>query len=647
MTVKVIHKGYTIEKQQTDVLIVGAGPAGCMSAVTLQRYGIDFRVIDKRPTRTQTGHASAFQPRTQEILQTINILSSLDTQGHRLTETSFWLREGTGSLRRTFTGAEVVHATPYQYLFNTDQGKTESIFEDELIARGQKVHRFLELLRYEYNPDSSAWPLTAYIKNHASGAIESWQTKYILGCDGARSATRREAGIQSSSQGGEHVWAVADVYAETDFLDYRRRCAIQTPDGGCMLIPRKDEGVRIFLQVDSADVDALTGNSSTDNDALTGDGNGNGSTGNGNGSHGSNGSDALTSDAAFQLARIVQTRINNVLTPYHMDITDIVWISQYRVSQRVVHAFHDADERVFLLGDACHTHSPKAGQGMNVGICDAYNLTWKLAAVLRGAAVPALLRTYEDERLWVAQRLIEFDAVFAKQFAQRGAAAARDIQATWEQGHGFTSGLHYQYPEGMLVDGRVTASISGKATEPLLAGKRILPIDLVRHIDGTRSPLLDVMPSNGRFHLFVFAGKKLRSPTLKDLAVALESAQSPLRLFNESPPPGQTDRFRHEDITSTSIPATNQQYLIDLFLVHSEDHLAVQLDELPAPFSTKWLMRIYADVDGAAHSQLGVMDDVGALVVVRPDGYVGMVAELTGLQSVTEYFSKFMIAIGG
>ncbi|TQV90676.1 hypothetical protein V2A60_006888 [Cordyceps javanica] len=630
-------QGYAFEKQQTDVLIVGAGPAGCMAAVTLQRYGIDFRVIDKRPTRTQTGHASAFQPRTQEILQTINILGSLDAQGHRLTETSFWHRDDAGNLRRTFTGPEVVHATPYPYLFNTDQGKTENTFEERLLSKGQRVHRFLEFLRYEYNADGAEWPLTAYLKNHASGALESWQARYILGCDGARSATRRAAGIRSSTiaGGGEHVWAVADVHVDTDFLDYRRRCAIQTPDGGCMLIPRKDEGLRIFLQIDGPNQEALASASAAAPAAAAADDDAD--------------RDTVTSDSAFQLTKIVQTHINKVLAPYRMDMTDIVWISRYTVAQRVVHAFHDAGERVFLVGDACHTHSPKAGQGMNVGLCDAYNLTWKLAAVLRGAAAPALLRTYEEERLWVARRLVEFDAVFARQFAQREELGEEEeggegIRTTWEEGHGFTSGLGYQYPDGMLVDARVRAEIVGAAEEPLRPGKRLLPVELVRHIDGTRAPLLDVMPSNGRFHLFVFAGTRLRSPALRELAGALEAAWSPLSRFN-----GRHDRagrFRHEDITSDAVPAANARYRIDLFLVHSENHLEVPLGALPAPFSTEWPMRVYADPDGAARTRLGVPDESGALAVVRPDGYVGMVTELAGLRDVAEYFGRFMVARG-
>jgi phenol 2-monooxygenase (NADPH) len=494
---------------------------------------------------------------------------------------------------------------------------TEDVFEKFLESQGQRVHRFMELLTYEYNNDRE-WPVTAYLKNNASGAIEVWLTKYILGADGARSATREATGVQTTSQGGEVAWAVADVLVDTDFPDYRRRCAIQTPDGGCMLIPRKDEGLRIFLQI-TDDAGPATER-------------------NGNAPH-----NTLLDDDAFKLTRLVESHVNKVMHPYRMDVTDIIWISKYRVSQRIVHHFVDEYQHVFLLGDACHTHSPKAGQGMNVSISDAYNLTWKLALVLKGIASPTLLETYEQERRLIAQQLIKFDTVFARQFAQTDNYSDNSLRATWEMGHGFTSGCGYQYPPSLAVDPNVGSSIKLSAEEPLVPGKRLLPVPLIRHIDGTHVSLLDVMPSNGRFHIFIFAGSKLLSPTLQQLGESLCFPECPLRLFNQTTFPERRPRFRHEDITSTAVPAANKGYVIDLFLVHSMSHTSVHLEDLPAPFSSEWPMRVYADSRGAAHHQLGVSEDCGALVVVRPDGYIGLVTGLDKLGDATAYFDKFMI----
>src|SRR5262249_11051461 len=111
-----------------------------------------------------------------------------------------------------------------------------------------------------------------------------------------------------------------------------------------------------------------------------------------------------------------------VLRPYTLDVRDVVWFSVYEVGQRVTDRFDDVPTdqvgsrlpRVFIAGDACHTHSAKAGQGMNVSMQDAFNLGWKLIAVLEGRASAELLRTYSVERHAIAQRLIDFDKEWSK-----------------------------------------------------------------------------------------------------------------------------------------------------------------------------------------------------------------------------------------
>ena len=113
---------------------------------------------------------------------------------------------------------------------------------------------------------------------------------------------------------------------------------------------------------------------------------------------------------------------NRILHPYTLDVKDVGWWSVYEIGQRLCDKFDDvpgrgdrhARPRVFIAGDACHTHSAKAGQGMNVSMDDAWNLGWKLGAVLRGTARPELLHTYSAERQAVAQELIDFDREFAR-----------------------------------------------------------------------------------------------------------------------------------------------------------------------------------------------------------------------------------------
>src|SRR6185503_18005114 len=116
---------------------------------------------------------------------------------------------------------------------------------------------------------------------------------------------------------------------------------------------------------------------------------------------------------------------NRILHPYTIDVKDVGWWSVYEIGQRLCDKFDDVPAaetgtrlpRVFIAGDACHTHSAKAGQGMNVSMADAWNLGWKLGTVLRGTARPELLDTYSAERQVIAQELIDFDREFAKMFS--------------------------------------------------------------------------------------------------------------------------------------------------------------------------------------------------------------------------------------
>jgi phenol 2-monooxygenase len=172
------------------------------------------------------------------------------------------------------------------------------------------------------------------------------------------------------------AWGVMDVLAVTDFPDIRLKCAIHSANQGNLLIIPREGGylVRLYIELDAVH----------DRELLADRG-------------------GVTPD---QLAVVA----NRILHTYTIEVKDVGWWSVYEIGQRLCDRFDDvpAEEtvtrlpRVFIAGDACHTHSAKAGQGMNVSMADAWNLGWKLAAVLRGTGRPELLRTYSDERQAVA-----------------------------------------------------------------------------------------------------------------------------------------------------------------------------------------------------------------------------------------------------
>lgn len=304
--------------------------------------------------------------------------------------------------------------------------------------------------------------------------------------DGAGSIVRHIAGIQRQSNGGEECWAVCDLHAQTNFPDIRRRCAIWSSNGGCMLIPNRDSGFRAYLQLQQKHLDKLDGNIPA---GLV---------------HPS----IVLPENSTLLFEILQECLYEIMAPFDIEITRVFWISRYRVIQSIANRFVDLSRRVYLVGDACHTQSPKAGQSMNLGMLDSYNLTWKLSLVLKGMASPGLLETYQMERRYIANQFIEFDIKFAHLYLQKEALSSPEIFCTvWKQSHGFISGCSHRYLDGLLTRSSIRARINQAAKEPLTPGKRMHTMSLTRHMDGTAVDLLEDMPSNGRFHLFVFAGK--------------------------------------------------------------------------------------------------------------------------------------------
>lgn len=207
------------------------------------------------------------------------------------------------------------------------------------------------------------------------------RAKYVVGADGARSSVRRSIGAKLSGDKANHAWGVMDTLARTDFPDVRTKCAIHSQAGSILLIPR--EGAQLFrIYVDLGKV--------PEND---------------------NGKVRQT-----PLEEIIE-RAKAILNPYSLDVKDVAWHSVYEVGHRLADRFDDIavgeigkrDPRVFITGDACHTHSAKAVQGMNVSMQDGFNLAWKLGYVLSGQAPQSLLRTYSAERKVIAKDLIDFD----------------------------------------------------------------------------------------------------------------------------------------------------------------------------------------------------------------------------------------------
>lgn len=351
-------------------------------------------MIDARPMRIQTGHAGGVQPRTQEIMQTLNLQHKLDIQGNHVSETAFWAVDN-GKLERTHIGRGIQNATPFPYILGIAQRETERAFDEELNARGHVVDRPTELVNFTYTDDID-FPIHALVKNKYSNITSTYRTKYVMGTDGSTSKVREILGFSSDKHGDDDVWCVADLELDSNFPDLRRRSVIRSSEGGIMTIPNPKDGNRIYTQLNTSDLRSFETNGGDHESSVR--------------------LQLKYSDSA--LLELLKERVKAIVSPYKMEIKKLFWLSQYRVRQRIVEDFWD-HKRVFIVGDACHTHSPKAAQGLNVSMADAYNLTWKIALVLKGCASNSLLETYALERRQIAEQLVEFDARFSHLFGRK------------------------------------------------------------------------------------------------------------------------------------------------------------------------------------------------------------------------------------
>ena len=544
------------------------------------------------------------QSRTLEVLQALGLRQELDSKGNRVGEVAFWGRDSGGKLSRENIGTETVNPTPYPYTLIVDQGTVESVFEADLKKHDHSVTHRMELLDYNYDElDDTSWPITAFIKNNTSGAVELWHTSYILGADGSNSKVRHLTSIATTAYGSEATWAIADLQASTTFPDIRRRSRIRSIHGSCVLVPNKARNsFRMTTILSPADLSTLTSKERCE-------------------SFPASVSRHLASSTTLLVT--LSSRLTAVLAPYTVSISSIDYINRYVVRKQLATRFSDHRHRIFLLGDAAHAHSPITKQSMNSGIMDAWNLSWKLALVLKGLADQELLATYQSERYPVAKACLDFDVAVDQEFGlrqQNGASAVILGEQTFEEAAGLTTGCGIRYLASLVVKEEVRVHLR-KAIEPLVPGKRLLPLALTRHSDGNQVQLLDELPVDGRSTLLLFVGELLTSAVFASLAMVLESKESPIRVG--------TDK------------ANGEKGLIKVILVHTEPHLFLQVQDLPLPFSRE-VWDVFEDVSGKAHVTIGISPKLGGLCLVRPDGVVGLVSNLDDAGGVKVFLEEML-----
>jgi 2-polyprenyl-6-methoxyphenol hydroxylase-like FAD-dependent oxidoreductase len=336
------------------VLIVGAGPTGLVLALCLTRLGVPVRIIDKASEPGTTSRALGVHARTLEFYRQLGIADMVVAAGVKTAGINLWVKASMAArvpLTNIGTGL-----TKYPYLLIYPQDAHERLLIDVLAKEGVHVERSTQLESLEQSHEG----VTAHLKR-ADGTEESFLTPYLAGCDGASSSVRQS--LTRAFPGGtySHLFYVADVEATGPATNKEVHIDMEDADFLGVFPLTQDGHVRLVGSV----------------------------------------SDGLANRRGhLSLADVKGKALQNL----RLDVSKENWFSTYRVHHRV--ADHFREGQVFLLGDAAHLHSPVGAQGMNTGIGDAVNLSWKMAAVINGGMPATILDTYEHERRAFALRLV-------------------------------------------------------------------------------------------------------------------------------------------------------------------------------------------------------------------------------------------------
>ncbi|MDX3906156.1 MAG: FAD-binding monooxygenase [Pigmentiphaga sp.] len=612
--------------EEVDVLIVGSGPTGLTLATQLAAFpDIKTCIVEQKPGPLQLGQADGIACRTVEMFEAFGFSHRLLKEAYWVNEISFWKPDD----------KQRDHIVRTDRIQDTEDGLSEF---PHVILNQARVHDFyLNVMRNSPSRlepaysrrlvdlavaesaagDLSGHPVTARFERidpEHQGQVETVRARFAIGCDGARSTVRKSLGRELRGESANQAWGVMDVLAITDFPDIRLKSAIHSASEGSILIIPREGGYLVRLYVE---LDKLNENERVSNRQITAD----------------------------HLIAAAQ----RILRPYTLDVKEVAWWSVYEIGQRLCDKFDDVPEdqegsrlpRVFIAGDACHTHSPKAGQGMNVSMQDGFNLGWKLAAVLRGQSSPRILHTYSAERQTVAKELIDFDRKFAQMFS----AAPKDPSRPDSEGVDPAEFQRYFVKQGRFTAGTETryypSIICGEATHQDLArglviGMRFHSAPVIRLGDAKPMHLGHTVKADGRWRVFAFADAQEPaapgSPIQALCAFLAESPRSPVRKYT---PAGA-------DIDA----------VIDVRAVFQQDHRTLALEAMPGfllPRKGRYGLIDYEKMfcpdlksGNDIFDMRGIDRQHGCLVVVRPDQYIAHVLPLDAHAELASFFDGFM-----
>ncbi len=607
--------------EEVDVLIVGCGPAGLTLAAQLSAFpDIKTCIVEQKSGRMLLGQADGIACRTMEMFHAFGFSERVLKEACWINETTFWKPDDRQPAKIVRSGwvqdvEDGLSEFPHVAL---NQARVHDFYLDVMRRSASKIEPYYARRVVAIQPAAGggqavAQRVTVTLERLGSphqGQTETVTARYVVGCDGARSVVRTSIGRELRGDFANHAWGVMDVLAVTDFPDIRCKSLIQSANEGSILIIPREGGylVRLYVELTKLEIGERIASRNIAVDELI-------------------------------------AKARRILNPYRLEVKEIPWWSVYEIGQRLTDKFDDVPKEdiatrlpsVFIAGDACHTHSPKAGQGMNVSMQDAFNLGWKLVSVLHKRCPPSLLHTYSAERRAIAEELIDFDhewaALLASTHGEGGGADPAKIQSYFVRHGRYTAGTATHYGPSILTGERIYQHLA----QGFVVGKRFHSARVILLADAKPVHLGHVVRADGRFRIFAFAeagNPAASSSAIRQLCDFLaESQESPVRKYTR----------RGEDIDA----------VIDLRAVFQQAHRELAIEAMPAlllPRKGRYGLHDYekmfcTDMKGGndIFAMRGIDREAGCMVVVRPDQYVAHVLPLDGYKQLASFFDGFML----
>lgn len=599
--------------ETVDVLIAGCGPAGlCLAAQLAREPSIRTMIVEPKLGPMEKGQADGINVRSMEMFQAFGFAEKVKRESVWINETTFWGpdADNPAHIRRVGRVQDVADGLSEMPHVLINQARVHDMFLDIMKNAPSRLEPDYGLKVADLAVDTADdYPVTVTLEQTSPGREGEKQTvraRYVVGCDGARSSVRQAIGGALHGDAAHQAWGVMDILAVTDFPDVRMKAIIQSAGEGSILLLPREGGYLVRLYVE---LDRLA-------------------------------EDERVADRGMTVDDII-AKAKRILSPYCLDVKEVVWWSIYEIGHRLTDRFDDVPAhetetrapRVMLAGDACHTHSPKAGQGMNVSMGDAFNLGWKLMAVLTGKAAPSLLHSYTAERRAAAKSLVDFDHRWSRVVGNRSEedtnSAMPRVQREFIANGEFTAGLTVRYePSALTGTGQHQHLAPG-----FPIGKRFHSAPVVRFADAMPMQLGHAVEADGRWRVFIFSGQA--DQAVHRLCEFLATSEaSPVRRFTRS----------GEDIDS----------VIDVRAVFQQGFRDLAFQRMPCllrPHKGRYGLCDYEKVfcaDLKSGSDIfemrGIDRNRGCVVLVRPDQYVSDVLPIDHHDEVARFFEGILLS---